>query len=87
MEGDIEVQTQRTLSNLRSVLEAAGANFSNVVNMRVIFRDVRDFKKFNEVFRREIGAERVTRTCVGGTPHRDGVNVEVDCVAMFGGTK
>jgi 2-iminobutanoate/2-iminopropanoate deaminase len=87
VEGDIEVQTQRTLSNLRSVLEAAGANFSNVVNMRVIFRDVRDFKKFNEVFRREIGAERVTRTCVGGTPHRDGVNVEVDCVAMFGGTK
>lgn len=84
MEGDIEVQTQRTLSNLRS---AAGANFSNVVNMRVILRDVRDFKKFNEVFRREIGAERVTRTCIGGTPHRDGVNVEIDCVAMFDGTK
>ena len=87
VEGDIEVQTQRTLSNLHSVLEAAGANFSNVVNMRVILRDVRDFKKFNEVFRREIGAERVTRTCIGGTPHRDGVNVEIDCVAMFDGTK
>ncbi|MDA9433592.1 RidA family protein [Bradyrhizobium sp. CCBAU 51627] len=84
---DIEVQTQRTLSNLRSVLEAAGADFSNVVNMRVILRDVRDFKKFNEVFRREIGDERVTRTCVGGTPHRDGVNVEIDCVAMFDGPK
>ncbi|GEC46032.1 Rid family hydrolase [Bradyrhizobium japonicum] len=83
VEGDIEAQTHRTLSNLRNVLAAAGADFSNVVNMRVILRDVRDFGKFNEVFRKEIGVERVSRTCVGGTPHRDGVNVEIDCVAMF----
>jgi 2-iminobutanoate/2-iminopropanoate deaminase len=81
--GDIEIQTRRTLSNLRGVLHAAGADFSNVVNMRVILRDVRDFGRFNEVFREEIGADNVTRTCVGGTPHRDGVNVEIDCIAMF----
>jgi 2-iminobutanoate/2-iminopropanoate deaminase len=79
----IEAQARRTLANLRSVLAAAGADFSNVVNMRVILRDVRDFKQFNEIFRQEIGEEKVTRTCVGGTPHRDGVNVEIDCVAMF----
>ncbi|MFX7655912.1 Rid family hydrolase, partial [Acinetobacter baumannii] len=68
VQGEIEVQTRRTLANLRSVLSAAGADFANVVNMRVILRDVRDFKRFNEVFREEIGQEKVTRTCVGGTP-------------------
>ncbi len=83
VDGDIEVQTRRTLSNLRSVLKAADADFSNVVNMRVVLRDVGDFKQFNEVFREEIGEDKVTRTCVGGTPHRHGVNVEIDCVAMF----
>ena len=81
--GDIEVQTRRTLQNLASVLEAAGATFANVVNMRVILRDVADFARFNEVFREVLGGEKVTRTCVGGTPHRAGVNVEIDCVAMF----
>lgn len=81
--GDIEVQTRRTLQNLASVLEAAGATFANVVNMRVILRDTADFPKFNEVFREIIDGEKVTRTCVGGTPHRAGVNVEIDCVAMF----
>ena len=81
--GDIEVQTRRTLQNLASVLEAAGATFANVVNMRVILRDVADFAKFNEVFREVLDDEKVTRTCVGGTPHRAGVNVEIDCVAMF----
>lgn len=81
--GDIEAQTRRTLQNLASVLEAAGANFANVVNMRVILRDTADFAKFNEVFREVLDGEKVTRTCVGGTPHRAGVNVEIDCVAMF----
>jgi 2-iminobutanoate/2-iminopropanoate deaminase len=81
--GDIEVQTRRTLQNLASVLEAAGATFANVVNMRVILRDVADFARFNEVFREVLDGEKVTRTCVGGTPHRAGVNVEIDCVAMF----
>jgi 2-iminobutanoate/2-iminopropanoate deaminase len=81
--GDIEVQTRQTLKNLTSVLEAAGATFANVVNMRVILRDVSDFPRFNEVFRDVLDGEKVTRTCVGGTPHRTGVNVEIDCVAMF----
>ena len=81
--GDIEVQTRRTLENLLSVLEAAGATLANVVNMRVILRDVSDFPRFNEVFREMLSGEKVTRTCVGGTPHRTGVNVEIDCIAMF----
>lgn len=83
VEGDIEVQTRRTLDNLLSVLAAGGATLANVVNMRVILRDVSDFPRFNEVFRSYFEHDRVTRTCVGGTPHRTGVNVEIDCIAMF----
>lgn len=81
--GDIAVQTRRTLANLKSVLEAAGATFQNVVNMRVVLRDTADFAQFNDVFREVLDGEKVTRTCIGGTPHRAGVNVEIDCVAMF----
>jgi 2-iminobutanoate/2-iminopropanoate deaminase len=81
--GDIEVQTRRTLDNLIAVLRAGGATLANVVNMRVILRDVADFPRFNAVFREYLGGEKVTRTCVGGTPHRAGVNVEIDCIAMF----
>ena len=83
VEGDIEVQARRTLDNLVSVLEAAGATWKNVVNVRVVLRDVADFPRFNEAFQAYLGGEKVTRTCIGGTPHRKGVNVEIDCVAMF----
>ena len=80
---DIQVQTHQTLTNLLGVLEAAGAGLGNVVNMRVCLRDTADFPQFNEAFRDFIAGEKVTRTCIGGTPHRKGVNVEIDCIAMF----
>lgn len=83
--GGIAEQTRRTMDNLRAVLEAAGAGLAQVVNMRVVLRDTADFPAFNEAFREALGGESVTRTCVGGTPHRAGVNVEIDCVAMFDG--
>ncbi len=80
---DIQEQTKQTLTNLQGVLTAGGATFANVVNMRVCLRNTEDFPKFNEAFTEFLKGEKVTRTCIGGTPHRKGVNVEIDCVAMF----
>ena len=81
--GDIREQTRRTLANLASILAAAGLSMANVVNMRVVLRHTEDFPAFNETFREFLAGEKVTRTCIGGTPHRKGVNVEIDCVASF----
>jgi 2-iminobutanoate/2-iminopropanoate deaminase len=80
---DIREQTRQTLTNLKSVLAAAGLDFTHVVNMRVVLRNTEDFPAFNETFREFLQGEKVTRTCVGATPHRKGVNVEIDCVAAF----
>jgi 2-iminobutanoate/2-iminopropanoate deaminase len=80
---DIRAQTKQTLTNLKSVLAAAGLDFRHVVNMRVVLRNTEDFPAFNEAFREFLQGEKVTRTCIGATPHRKGVNVEIDCVASF----
>ena len=80
---DIGEQTRQTLTNLKSVLAAAGLDFTHVVNMRVVLRNTEDFPAFNETFREFLQGERVTRTCIGAAPHRKGVNVEIDCVAAF----
>ena len=81
--GDIEAQTRQTLDNLMITLEAAGATSKNIVNMRVILRNVADFPRFNETFREYFAGEKVTRTCFGGVLHRAGIDIEIDCVAMF----
>ena len=80
---DIGEQTRQTLTNLKSVLAAAGLDFTHVVNMRVVLRNPEDFPAFNEAFREFLQGEKVTRTCIGATPHRKGVNVEIDCVASY----
>ena len=81
--GDIREQTRQTLANLKSVLAAAGLDFRNVVNMRVVLRNTADFPAFNETFREFLQGEKVTRTCVGASPHRKGVDVEIDCIASY----
>jgi 2-iminobutanoate/2-iminopropanoate deaminase len=81
--GDIAVQARRTLDNLARILDAAGLTMAQVVNMRVTLRNTEDFPAFNEAFREYMAGEKVTRTCVGGTPHRKGVNVEIDCIASY----
>ena len=81
---DIREQTRQTLANLVEVLQAGGATLANVVNMRVCLCNTADFPAFNETFREFMHGEKVTRTCIGGTPHRAGVNVEIDCVAFLG---
>jgi 2-iminobutanoate/2-iminopropanoate deaminase len=81
---DIAVQTRQVLANIQAVLEAGGATLAQVVNMRVCLRNTGDFPAFNEAFRDFMAGEKVTRTCIGGTPHRAGVLVEIDCVAYLG---
>ena len=80
---DIREQTEQVLTNLLSVIEAGGGTLAQIVNMRVCLRDVADFPAFNETFRDFMSGEKVTRTCIGGTPHRKGVNVEVDAVVYL----
>ena len=80
---DIREQTRQTLANLTRILSAAGLSMANVVNMRVVLRNTEDFAAFNESFREFMAGEKVTRTCIGGTPHRKGVNIEIDCIASF----
>ena len=80
---DIREQTRQTLANPANILSVAGLSMTNVVNMRVVLRNTEDFPAFNESFREFLAGEKVTRTCVGGTPHRKGVNVEIDCIASF----
>ncbi len=47
---DIRQQTQRTLENLKGILEAAGSNLHHVVKTTVFLKDMNDFAPMNEVY-------------------------------------
>ena len=47
---DIRTQTKQSLTNIRSILEAAGAGMKDVVKTTVLLKDIGDFAVMNEVY-------------------------------------
>ncbi|MDR6550422.1 Rid family hydrolase [Paenibacillus qinlingensis] len=75
----IEEQAEKTLDNVRLILEAAGSSLDDVVKVNVILSDMADFERFNAVYRSVFSAPYPARTCFGG--QIDGILVEIDVVA------
>src|SRR5437762_6671094 len=47
---EIRQQTERTLENVKGILEAAGLNLHHVVKTTVFLKDMNDFAAMNEVY-------------------------------------
>ena len=84
VEGDVVAQTERVLTNLGAVLEAAGCSWGQVVKTTVFLAEMADFPKVNEVYARVMGDARPARSTVqvAGLPR--GVLVEIDAVVAVG---
>ena len=49
-EGDVRVQTRRTLENVKAILEAGGSSVEDVLMFRVYLTTRDDFAAMNEVY-------------------------------------
>ena len=50
VEGGVEAQTRQALLNIKSVLQDAGSDLSNVVKTSVFLSDIADFPKMNAIY-------------------------------------
>ena len=48
--GDIRLQTERAMENIKAVVEAAGSNLHHVVKTTVFLKDMNDFAAMNEAY-------------------------------------
>lgn len=80
---DFEEQANLTLENLLRVVEAAGSTKSHILRCNVYIRDMENFPKFNSVYRAffEDASQFPARTSVKADPPREGVLIEIDCIA------
>jgi 2-iminobutanoate/2-iminopropanoate deaminase len=78
--GDIEVQTERVLLNIKAVLEAAGKTLDDVIRVGVYLTDMSTFSAMNAVYERHFVPPYPARTtiCVVALPL--GAAVEMDAV-------
>ena len=79
--GDVEFQTQLTLSNVRRILEAAGVGITDVVKCSVFLRDISEFHNMNRAYAAFFGDHKPARTTIEAKFHQAEMLVEIDCVA------
>jgi 2-iminobutanoate/2-iminopropanoate deaminase len=80
--GDITEETRTALLNIRKVLDAAGFEVRDVVQVTVYLKDVDDFAKMNAVYREFFTDPRPTRTTVQVARLVNDARVEITSVAV-----
>lgn len=82
IEGDVQAQTKRVLTNLQAVLNAAGCNMGSVVKTTVFLTSMDDFAAMNEVYAVFFAAKPPARStiAVAGLPR--GAAVEIEAIAV-----
>src|SRR5688572_28614859 len=61
---DIEIQTEQTLKNVQTILEACGSSLQHVLKVSVFLIDISEFSRMNAVYARMFGDHRPVRTTV-----------------------
>jgi len=81
VEGGIEAQTERALTNLGAVLDAAGSGFANVLKTTCFLADMADFAAFNAVYGRFFPEPYPARSTFAVAALPAGALVEIEAIA------
>lgn len=80
---DITKATERSMENLKAVLEEAGTSFDKVVKTVIFLKDMNNFAAVNEVYAKYFKENPPARSCVQvGKLPKDAL-VEIELVAMI----
>ena len=82
VKGGIQAQTRQALENLKQVLAAGGAGFSDVVKTTCFLNDMNDFAQFNEVYAEVFKDNPPARSCVAVDRLPKDVLVEIEAIAV-----
>ena len=83
VDGGIEAQAERALTNVGAILAAAGLGWADVVKTTVLLADINDFAPVNEVYARFFTGEILpARAAFGVAALPLGARVEIEAVAV-----
>ena len=81
---DIEAQCRQVFANVRAVLEASGAAWTDLVDVTVFLTDMeRDFAAYNRLYAEYFAGVDACRTTLGVTRLPTAIAIELKCVAAI----
>ncbi len=79
---DVKAQTRQSLTNIRNILESAGAGMDSVVKTTVLLADIADFGAMNEVYAEFFSAPYPARAAFQVAALPKAARVEIEAVAV-----
>lgn len=81
---DIEVQCHAVFTNVRAVLESAGASWGDLLDVTVYLTDIkRDFAIFNSIYAEYFSSDGPCRTTVEVNRLPTPIAIELKCIAQM----
>jgi len=81
--GTIEQETELSMENIRIILEGAGSSLSKVLQITAYLLNMREYGRFNEVYRRYFPEEPPARTCIQAARLPFDIRVEISAIACI----
>lgn len=78
----IQAQTRQALNNAKAILQAAGADMTDVVKTTVLLADIADFAAMNEVYAEFFAEPYPARSAFAVKAVPKGALVEIECIAQ-----
>ena len=81
---DIEAQCHSVFKNVRSVLEAAGSKWENLVDVTVFLTNMKDdFKTYNQIYTQYFKDNQPCRTTVEISSLPTPIAIELKCISII----
>ncbi len=81
--GEVRLQAEQCLKNLRGVLTSAGLTMDNVVKTTIFLSSMDHFTAVNEVYAEFFGTEPPARSTVAVAGLPKGADVEIEAIAVY----
>ena len=81
--GTIEKEAKLALENIKIIMESAGSSLDNILQVNVYLTDIREYARFNDVYRGYFNDPMPARTCVEVKQLPFGLRIEIDTVGFL----
>jgi len=82
IDGDIEIQTEQVLKNIKAILEAGNSSLENVVKVTMYLRDMADFELINKIYSKYFEDSLPARVCIEVSNLPKNAKLEIDAIAI-----
>jgi 2-iminobutanoate/2-iminopropanoate deaminase len=81
--GTIETEAKLALENIKIIMASAGSSLDNILQVNVYLTDIREYARFNDVYKDYFNDPMPARTCVEVKQLPFGLRIEIDTVGFI----